>query len=106
METLPMYAGREGQGTFRTPASVEEMARHCQTNSHIFVRSRHGDARRVKVNGAVRRWKRDTTRIEVPCKYGLYEYFVLHAADINDVLIPYTETPFETAVREILQEEN
>lgn len=29
-------------------------------------------ARRVKVNGAVRTWKRDANRIEVPVKYGMY----------------------------------
>jgi hypothetical protein len=47
-----------------------------------------GTARQAKVNGAVRRWKRDCNRIEVPIKYGMYEYAVFYASDINRILIP------------------
>jgi hypothetical protein len=85
------YANRGKPGelmTFRNPANVAEMFNHCNTNSHIWVRTQHNTARQVKVNGAVRTWKRDPNRIEVPCKYGLYEYFTLQARDITDVLIP------------------
>jgi hypothetical protein len=77
--------------TFRNPANVAEMYNHCSTNSHIWVRTAQGTAKTVKVNGAVRTWKRDPNRIEVPCKYGLYEYFTLQAQDISDVLIPVEE---------------
>lgn len=92
-ETLPCYLNkRTGKAqqtlTFRTPSTIEEMASWCDSHSHIWIRTISGDAREVKVNGAVRRWKRDASRIEVPCKYGLYEYFTLYARDINDVLIP------------------
>ena len=73
--------------TVRNPVDVEEMDKHCTKHSHIWVRDRQGCARQVKVNGAVRRWKRDRTRIEVPFKYGLYEYGTLEGRDIGDVLI-------------------
>jgi hypothetical protein len=31
----------------------------------------------VRVNGAVKRWKRNPDRIQVPLKYGMYEFFYL-----------------------------
>jgi len=33
-----------------------------------------GKLRTLKVNGQVKRWKRDPFRLEVPVKYGMYEY--------------------------------
>lgn len=87
-EKLPLYSGKEGFGTFRVPANVDEMEAHCAKHGHIWCRANGGDARRVKINGAVRRWKRDRTRIEVPIKYGLYEYATLTSTDIERVLIP------------------
>ena len=73
---------------FRTPTSVDEMDAHCSANSHIWFRDMDGTARQAKVIGAVRRWKRDCNRIEVPIKYGMYEYAVFYASDINRILIP------------------
>lgn len=73
---------------FRNPVDLAEMIAHCTRERHIWFKANNGKARRCKVNGAVRTWKRDATRIEVPVKYGLYEYGVLTASDINRVLIP------------------
>jgi len=78
-------------GQYRNPVNLAEMISYCESHSHIEVRDLKGNARRVKVNGKVRTWKRDPERVEVPCKYGLYEYFTLTANDIVDVLIPVTE---------------
>lgn len=36
-----------------------------------------GKVRNCKVNGKCRIWKRNLTRFEVPCKYGLREYFTI-----------------------------
>jgi hypothetical protein len=74
--------------TFRNPANIAEMVNHCNQSQHIWLRDKLGCARQVKVNGAVRTWKRDANRIEVPFKYGMYEYGTLYARDISDVLIP------------------
>jgi hypothetical protein len=57
VETLKCYSGREGTMQFRTPASIAEMIAHCSRESHIWVRSCNGDARRVKVNGRVRSYQ-------------------------------------------------
>ena len=91
METFEVrsgYSGRNETLRFRNPVDIAEMVSYCNSRSHIAVRDRNGNWRRVKVNGAVRTWKRDPQRIEVPCKYGMYEYFTLTTRDINDVLIP------------------
>lgn len=53
------------------------------TPSHVWFLSIQGQARRAKVNGKVRTWKRDTRRVELPVKYGLYEYATFDAADIG-----------------------
>jgi hypothetical protein len=44
-------------------------------SSHGHALSHLGEIRRVKFNGAVKTWKRDPSRVEVPCKYGMYECF-------------------------------
>jgi hypothetical protein len=93
IETLPCYQNkRTGKAAetrnFRTPENVLEMKLHCSANRHIWIRTQYGDARQAKVNGQVRTWKRDPNRIEVPCKYGLYEYFTLTQRNLGEVLIP------------------
>ncbi len=82
------YARDASVATYRNPVDIAEMAAYCDKHSHITVRDNKGNARQVKVNGKVRTWKRDASRIEVPCKYGLYEYFILTGRDISQVLIP------------------
>ena len=44
-----------------------------RSGQHIEFIARDGSARFVKVNGQVKRWKREADRIEVPVKYGMYE---------------------------------
>ena len=53
------------------------------TPSHVWFIDTRGQARTAKVNGKVRTWKRDLTRIEIPLKYGLYEYVTFDASDIR-----------------------
>lgn len=86
---LPCYGGSRGTMRFRTPRDIAEMVSWCDSHSHIWFLTVSGvDARECKVNGKVRTWKRDKTRVEVPIKYGLYEYSTFDARDINRVLIP------------------
>lgn len=53
------------------------------TPSHVWFVTINGDARQAKVNGKVRTWKRDTGRVELPVKYGLYEYATFDTSDIE-----------------------
>lgn len=55
------------------PMTLEE-AKNLTAGSHPSVILNSGRVGVVKVNGAVRRWKREPDRIEVPAKYGMYEY--------------------------------
>ncbi len=81
------YGRDKTVSTYRNPVDTAEMVAWCDSHSHITVLDLKGFARTVKVNGKVRTWKRDKSRVEVPCKYGLYEYFTLTASDIGQVLI-------------------
>lgn len=38
---------------------------------------------RWRVNGAVKTWKRDPSRVRVPIKFGLYRYSSVSEADID-----------------------
>jgi hypothetical protein len=76
--TLKTYGGK-GVATFR-PLTIEEVKTY--TGSHIWFVSVDGTARQAKVNGKIRTWKRDATRVEVPLKYGLYEYGTFDTSDI------------------------
>lgn len=40
---------------------------------HVNVILNSGRVGQVKINGEVKRWKRDPDRLEVPVKYGMYE---------------------------------
>ncbi len=85
---LTTYGRDAHKMTFRTPNDIAEMVAHCNASSHIWFHATDGTAKRAKVNGKVRTWKRDLTRVEVPLKYGLYEYGLFTSSDIDRVLIP------------------
>jgi hypothetical protein len=80
--TLPCYGGREGTAEFEVIRNIDEVDKLCTEKSHIWFESIQGDARRAKVNGAVKRWKRDRTRIEIPVKCGMYECGTFDASDV------------------------
>lgn len=77
--TLPKYAGKEGTGTFRV-LTLDEVK--TLTATHIWFVSNDKSARRCKVNGAPKTWKRDTSRVELPVKYGMYEYARFDQTDV------------------------
>jgi hypothetical protein len=58
-----------------------EEARLLHPGQHVEFTNGDGVARRIKVNGAPRTWKRDASRVELPCKYGLYECATFYARD-------------------------
>ena len=86
--TLPYYGNINDQRTYQRCPSIDDAERICTLQSHVIIETKNGDARQVKVNGAVRRWKRNRQRIEIPMKYGLYEYFTFGAEDVGSILIP------------------
>ena len=58
-----------------------------QYGQHVNVIANNGTLRQVKVNGKPRTWKRQPTRFELPCKYGLYEYFTLNQDELHRLVI-------------------
>jgi hypothetical protein len=99
--TLPKYAGREGQGTFR-PMTFSE-ARQLTYGQHVWIHSISGDARRVKINGAPKLWKRSPHRIEISLKYGLYEYARFDERDVaNNRLLIEIDNNIDTLTGECI----
>ena len=48
-----------------------------QTIYHTRLKNADGTPQRWRVNGKVKRWKRDPDKIRIPIKRGLYEYSYL-----------------------------
>jgi hypothetical protein len=66
------YSGDNRVFRYR-PMTIEEAKGITYGEHHALAHN--GVIRRVRSNGAVKTWKRDNTRIEVPLKYGMYEAF-------------------------------
>ena len=86
--TLPYYGDQNDLRTYQRCPSINDAERICTLQSHVIVETHNGDARQCKVNGRVRRWKRDRNRIEIPLKYGMYEYATFTFHDVGRILIP------------------
>ena len=57
---------------FRRMTKAEVLA--LSAGQRVRFLSTDGSCRELTINGRVRTWKRDPERVEVPVKYGLYEY--------------------------------
>jgi hypothetical protein len=75
--------------TFRalTPAEAVNWPYHQE----LWFASPDGKARRCRVNGAAKTWKRDPSRVELPIKYGMYER--AHACASGDLMVLPTGFP-------------
>ena len=76
------YHGVSGKSAEFRPMTLEE-AKLLNYGDHIWFLANDGSARQVKVNGQVKRWKRDPDRIEVPVKYGMYEHATFYSRDFG-----------------------
>jgi hypothetical protein len=85
--TLPYYGDVNKMTTYQRCPSIDDAERICTLQSHVIIETLNGEARQVKINGRVRRWKRDRQRIEIPLKY-MYEYFTFGFEDVRRILIP------------------
>lgn len=87
-ETFVLRNKQGKEMTFRNPVNVAEMVNWCNSQYHVWFKALDGMARQAEVTGTVRTWKRDANRIEVPLKFGMYEYGTFDASDIHRILIP------------------
>lgn len=60
---------------FRYRKMTVSEAQSLQWGCDLHALAHNGVIRRVRLNGAVKTWKRDTSRVSVPLKYGMYEAF-------------------------------
>lgn len=51
-----------------------EEAKQLYVGQRVDFLALDGTVKQLTINGRVKTWKRDTERIEIPLKYGLYEY--------------------------------
>lgn len=85
---MACYGGKRGVKTFRNPSSVAEMIAHFEMNrGEFWYRMNDGSAKNIRRNGAIKRWKREAGRVEIPVKFGIYECARLTADDMGRVLI-------------------
>jgi len=49
--------------------------------------SNDGNVRLLKVNGRIKTWKRDASRIEIPVKYGFKECATLTESNVDRLLV-------------------
>lgn len=68
-----------------TPVRVRAMTREevlaLRSGQRVAVLLNDGRLGECKINGAVRTWKRDSRRIEVPVKYGMREFATFSLRD-------------------------
>lgn len=55
--------------------------------AEFWFRCNDGKARKVRVNGRLKRWKRDATRIELPIAFGMYEKARLETRELHRLLV-------------------
>jgi len=63
--------------------SLDEMK---NVSGEVYIQGQCGCYCRVKVNGKPKTWKRSPERVQIPYKYGLYEYGYITERDT--VLVP------------------
>ena len=58
--------------------------KHGDIVHHKELKNADGTPARGRVNGKVKTWKRDTSRVSVPMKHGLYNYFYITEDNMQD----------------------
>jgi len=49
---------------------------------HVYIRANCGCFLRVKINGKAKTWKKQPEKVQIPFKYGLYEYGYITENDV------------------------
>lgn len=75
----PLRVKTQTVADFR-PMTPDE-AKALTYGERVKIKTPDGMVREVKINGAPKTWKRDPSRVEVPVKYGMYEYATMVARD-------------------------
>lgn len=65
--------------------TVEQM-KQLSYGQHVTFRNYQGRLVRLLINGQPKVWKRNPNRVQIPVKYGLYEYGYLTESDADNVI--------------------
>lgn len=103
------YDRRVHKGHYRVrPLTLADVIRSTPTgeikitspDGHMV--STDGQYRRIKINGRVRTWKRDPTRVEIPCKYGMYEHATFEWGTVTHTFHPFGSSAFLCVILEYI----
>lgn len=86
MHTLTLRSGYDRRRN--APATeyrymTHEEARLLTAGDTVEFVARDGTARRLRINGKPKTWKRDASRLEIPVKYGLRECGTFYADNVS-----------------------
>jgi hypothetical protein len=82
------YSRSNEKKNVRVMTLAEAKALHY--GDHVLILDQNGNFREVKVNGAPKIWKTRPYDCDVPCKYGMYEYFTIHfreSTPVTDLIV-------------------
>ena len=96
------YGRRGSPAAFRS-ISLDE-ARQLRRGDEMWLESRDGTMRTVRVSGRVRTWVRDPNRLEIPWRYGLQEHGTARASDFERGDYYAIHTAANERLHELLQQ--
>ena len=73
MEILTLTDGYENREVSQYRYLTPDEALKLTYRETVYFRAIDGTAKRCRVSGKVRTWKRNAARIELPVKFGLYQ---------------------------------
>lgn len=68
------YRVNGGHVSIRVRTMTLDEVKALRPGQRVMFLDNNGRVRGLTINGRPRTWKRDPSRVEVPVKYGLYEY--------------------------------
>ena len=86
--------GKRPTKKYRTMTREEIL--HLAAGETVPFLANDGTCRNVKINGKVRTWKKDPNRVEVPVKYGMYEYHTFSLGEAMSRLLVLMEEDDES----------
>jgi predicted membrane-bound spermidine synthase len=93
-DLLETFRVVDGYDRSKTPREItvrkftlDDIERLETGRGEVLILDRHGKARRARLNGGLKRWKRDATRFEQSFSYGMYEHFRLTTQEMLDQLV-------------------
>lgn len=79
--TILLKKSKKDKAESRFRRMTLDEVKSLSSGSCQFFLAVDGLARTIKINGRIHTWRRDPARVEVPVKYGMYEYETFNAEE-------------------------